>query len=144
MLSRVKKVGFPLLYPYNIRRHSLVKNAQTHTRQVAHCLCKVGDYEVSLSDCGTTSSTFEVPSFELLLFLHGLTNDRHGVINVYCYYCCCLSLKVKKGMVSMLTGVAVKKKVIPAPAVDKLIKGELMENDQDAMEVRNINAVGYS
>ena len=34
-----------------------------------------------------------------------------------------------------MTGVAVKKKMTPS-VMDKLIKGELMENDQDAMEVR--------
>ena len=33
------------------------------------CVRYVGDYEVLLNDRGTAGSTFEVPSFELLLFL---------------------------------------------------------------------------
>ena len=41
----------------------------------------VGDYEVLFNDCGTAGSTFEVPSFELLLFLSPCP-DSVGVTRV--------------------------------------------------------------
>ena len=63
-------------YPDDIQRHSCVKN-QVPTRKLTYARSPivyvrymyVGDYEVSLNNRGTTGSTFEVPSFELLLFL---------------------------------------------------------------------------
>ena len=41
----------------------------TYARSPVVCVRYFGDYEVSLNDRGTTGLTFEVPSFELLLFL---------------------------------------------------------------------------
>ena len=48
----------------------------TYARSPIVCLRYVGDYEVSLNDRGTTGSTFEVPSFELLLFLPPWYNEE--------------------------------------------------------------------
>ena len=74
-LSGLKTVFFSsVLHPYDIWHHSWVKK-QVRTRKLTYarspivCVRYVGDYEVSLNDRGTTGSTFEVPSFELLLFL---------------------------------------------------------------------------
>ena len=41
----------------------------TTARSPIVCVRYVRDYEVSINDLGTTGATFEVPSFELLLFL---------------------------------------------------------------------------
>ena len=63
----LKKVVFSLLYPYDIQRQSCIKN-QVHMRKLT--------YARSPIVC-VTGSTFEVPSFELLLFfLHAIGKDE--------------------------------------------------------------------
>ena len=80
MLSCLKKAVFPLLYPYDIRRHSLAKN-QVRTRKFTHarspivCVRYVGDYEMSLNDRSTTGSTKSIRSSSFSSFLHDCTQE---------------------------------------------------------------------